>query len=143
MAQVAVETEISPYDDVLSTMSLTFSSEESRIANATYDFARELSAKAVIIFSESGYTARLLSHFRPEQTILVVTNKIKTYNQLALVWGVQSFLCDGQESRNKCIETSIEQARSRGFLHAQDLVITVLGSTKTGKKLILTGSRIA
>lgn len=143
MAQVASETEISPYDDVLEEMSLTFSSEEVSIARATYDFSRKLNAEAIVIFSESGYTARLLSHFRPDQTIMVVTNRIKTYHQLALVWGVQSFLCDSEESRKKCIEDAIEQARDRGLLHAQDLVITVLGSTKTGKKLMLTGSRIA
>ncbi len=143
MAQVASETELSPYDDVFEVMSLNFSSEEVDVARATHDFSRELKAKAVVIFSESGYTARLLSHFRPEQMIIVVTNRLKVYNQLALVWGVQSFLCDSEESRKKCIEIAIEQARNRGLLYAQDLVITVLGSTKAGKKLVLTGSRIA
>jgi pyruvate kinase len=143
MAQVASETEISPYDDVYCAMPLTFSSEESKIAHATHDFSRELKAEAIVIFSESGYTAKLLSHFRPDQTILVVTNKVKTYHQLALVWGVQSFLCAGEESREKCIETAIDLARDRGILHAQDLVITVVGSTKSGKQLTLTGSRIA
>ncbi len=143
MAQIASETEISPYDDVYDAMPLTFSSEEAKIAHATHDFARELNAEAIVIFSESGYTARLLSHFRPDQTILVATNNTKTYYQLALAWGVQSFLCAGEESRDKCIEKTIELARDRGVLHAQDLVITVLGSTKSGKKLTLTGSRIA
>ncbi|XLQ20046.1 MAG: pyruvate kinase [Candidatus Moraniibacteriota bacterium] len=143
MAQIASETEISPYDDVYDAMPLTFSSEETKIAHATHDFSREMNAAAIVIYSESGYTARLLSHFRPDQTILVVTNNIKTYNQLALAWGVQSFLCAGEESRDECITSAIESARDRGLIHAQDLVITVLGSTKTGKKLTLTGTRVA
>ena len=143
MAQVASETEISPYDDVLEAMTLTFSSEEVKIAHATYDFSRELDAQAIVIFSESGYTTKLLSHFRPDQIILVATNNQKTHHQSALVWGVQSFLFAGEESREECITKTIETARDRGLLHAQDLVITVLGSTKSGKKLTLTGTRIA
>jgi pyruvate kinase len=142
MAEVASQTEISPYDDVFEAMPLTFSSEEVRIANGTYDFARELDAQAIVIFSESGYTARLLSHFRPDQKILVVTNKQKTYHQLALPWGVRSFLRLGEESRETCIQSAIEQAKEMGVLHKNDLVITVLGSTKTGKQLTLTGTRI-
>lgn len=142
MAEVASQTEISPYDDVFDAMPLTFSSEEVRIATGTYDFAREMDAQAIVIYSESGYTARLLSHFRPDQKIIVVTNNKKTYHQLALPWGVQSYMCSGEESREKCIESGIMQAKERGVLHTNDLVITVLGTTKTGKKLTLTGTRI-
>lgn len=142
MAQIATETEISPYDDVYEAMPLTFSSEEVKIAHATHDFSRELSAEAIVIFSESGYTARLLSHFRPDQIILVATNNQKTYNQLALAWGVYSFLFAGEKSRQECVQQAIDNARDKGLLHAQDLVITVLGSTKAGKKLELTGTRV-
>lgn len=142
MASIAAQTEISPYDDVFEAMPLTFSSEEVKIAHATYDFAREMDAQAIVIYSESGYTARLLSHFRPDQKILVVTSNQKTYNQLALPWGVQSYLCAGEESRDVCIEAAIAQAKEKNILHKNDLVITVLGTTKTGKKLTLTGTRI-
>jgi pyruvate kinase len=142
MAQIATETEISPYDDVFDAMPLTFSSEEVKIAHATHDFSKELGAEAIVIFSESGYTARLLSHFRPDQTILVATNNQKTFNQLALAWGVYSFLHAGEVSRRECIQKTIDAARDKSLLHAQDLVITVLGSTKAGKKLELTGTKI-
>lgn len=142
MAEIASQTEISPYDDIYDAMPLTFSSEEVRVAHATYDFSQEMEAQAIVIYSESGYTARLLSHFRPEQMIIVVTNNQKTYNQLALPWGIQSYLCKGEDSREKCIESGIIQAKERGILHTQDLVITVCGTTKTGKKLTLTGTRI-
>jgi len=142
MAQVASETELSPYDDVFKAMSLTFSSEEVKIAHATHDFSRELGAQAIVIFSESGYTARLLSHFRPDQVILVATNNQKTYNQLALAWGIYSFLFAGEQSRQECIQQAIDNARDKGLLYTQDLVITVLGSTKAGKKLELTGTRV-
>ncbi len=143
MSDIANHTEISPYDDVYDAMPITFSSEEVRIAHATHDFAKELNAQAIMIYSESGYTARLLSHFRPNQMILVVTSNVKTYNQLALAWGVRSFLCMGEESRQQCIDVAVDSAKTAGILHTKDLVVTVLGSTKSGKKLMLTGTRLA
>lgn len=142
LSDIALHTEISPYDDVFEAMPLTFSSEEVRIARATYDFAREMDARAIVIYSESGYTARLLSHFRPEQKTIVVTNNKKTYHQLALSWGIQPFLVTGKDQRKKCIDEAIIQAKEKHLLHENDLVITVLGTTKTGKSLTLTGTRI-
>lgn len=142
MAQIAMHTECSPYDDVREVMPITFSSEEVRIAHATYAFAKELHAQAIVIFSESGYTARMLSHYRPAQQIIVVTNQKKTYQQLALVWGVQSFLVVDEESRAECISRAIEDAKEKNLLHTGDLVITILGTTKAGKQLTLTGTRL-
>ncbi len=142
MAQIAAHTECSPYDDIHEAMSIAFSSEEVRIAHATYDFAKEMQAQAIVIYSESGYTGRMLSHYRPEQQIIVVTNRQKTYNQLALVWGVQSFLAEGKESREECILHAIDTAKEKGILYSGDLVITILGTTKKGKKLTLTGTRL-
>jgi pyruvate kinase len=142
MADIARNTEISPYDDVFEAMPLVFSSEEVKIARATYDFAGEMQAKAIVIYSESGYTARLLSHFRPEQIIIVATNNKKTYHQLALPWGVRPYYCEGEESREACIVHAIDHAKSADLLQSNDLVITVLGTTKAGKQLTLTGARM-
>lgn len=141
MAEIAYHTEQSPYDDVFEALPLTFDSEETRIARATYDFAREVGAKGVVIFSESGYTGRMLSHFRPDQKMIVVTNNPKTYRQLALVWGVHPVLCAGDD-RSKCVANAIEIAVEKEILRKGDLIITVLGTTKTGKQLRLTGSRL-
>ena len=141
MAEIAYHTEQSPYDDVSAALPLTFDSEETRIARATYDFAREVGAAGIVIFSESGYTGRMLSHFRPEQKMVVVTNKPKTYRQLALVWGVHPVLCAG-DNRSKCVAHAIELAVEKEILRKGDLIITVLGTTKTGKQLRLTGSRL-
>jgi hypothetical protein len=55
---------------------------------------------------------------------------------------VYSFLHAGEVSRRECIQKTIDAARDKSLLHAQDLVITVLGSTKAGKKLELMGTRI-
>ncbi len=142
MARIAVQTEISPFDDLDHELPLAFDSEEVHVARSAYAFTRTMDARAVVMFSESGYTAQMLSHYRPERLILVATNRQKTYNELALVWGVLPFLFDGTEGREECIEAMIEQAQDEGLLHKGDLVVSILGSTKEGKKLELEGSRI-
>lgn len=142
MAMIAASTEVSPYDDVEEEIPISFTSEEVHVARSAYAFTREMDARAVVMFSESGYTAQVLSHFRPERMILVATNKQKTYNQLALIWGVIPFLFDGTEGRDECIDELIESAQKEELLHKGDLVVTILGSTKTGKRLELQGSRI-
>lgn len=145
MSDIARQTEVSPYDDIEDVnedLPVDFESPEVHVARSAYVFMKEVDAQAIVMFSESGYTARMLSHFRPERLVLVATTSQKTYNELALVWGVIPFLFDGTEGRDECIHELISKAQEESLLHKGDLVITILGSTKAGKKLELMGSRI-
>jgi pyruvate kinase len=142
MARIAHATEESQYDDLVGDVSTTLDSEEVHVARSAYAFTREMDAKAVVIYSESGYTAQVLSHFRPERMILVATTQTKVYRQLSLVWGVIPYLFDRTQSRAECVDSLIVQATEEKLLHKSEIVITVLGSTKEGKKLVLKGSRI-
>lgn len=56
--------------------------------------ACSVGAKALVVFTHSGFTALVLSSFRPVMPILALTPKEETYRRLALVWGVQSALLD-------------------------------------------------
>ncbi|MCK4635321.1 MAG: pyruvate kinase [Candidatus Moranbacteria bacterium] len=142
MAEIAMETERSTYDDIDLFSPIGFVSDEVKIAQSTYLFAKEMEAKTIVLFSESGYTARLLSHFRPDFLTLVATNNEKTYRQMSLVWGVRSFLYEIIDSRGEIIDKLIAESKNSGLLIKNDLAVTILGSTKSGKKLKLTGSRI-
>ena len=101
-----------------------------------------MEAKAIVLFSESGYTARLLSHFRPDFLILVATDNEKTYKQLSLAWGIRPYLYENVDSRKDIIDKLILEAKEACLLVKDDLVVSILGSTKSGKKLKLTGTRM-
>ncbi|MBR2988411.1 MAG: pyruvate kinase, partial [Clostridia bacterium] len=58
------------------------------VSHSTCAAAFDLGAKAIITVSQSGYTARKVSRFRPECVIIAATTSHKVYNQLALNWGV-------------------------------------------------------
>src|SRR5688572_23050371 len=65
---------------------------EHAIAAATVEAVRLLGAPAVITFTITGGTTRLVSSYRPPVPILGVTDDRRTWRQLALVWGVHPVL---------------------------------------------------
>jgi pyruvate kinase len=58
------------------------------IARAACDVAREVGARVLVAFTESGGTARLVSKARPTTPILAFSPDEKTLRRLALYWGV-------------------------------------------------------
>jgi pyruvate kinase len=61
---------------------------EVAIAAATVAAVDMLDAPLVVVFTKSGFSARVVSSKRPAVPILALTDEARTYRQLALVWGV-------------------------------------------------------
>jgi pyruvate kinase len=71
---------------------------EHAIAAATAEAVRLLGAPAVVTFTTTGGTTRLVSSYRPPVPILGVTDQVKTWRQLSLVWGVEPVMCTEEPS---------------------------------------------
>jgi pyruvate kinase len=67
---------------------------EHAVAAATVDAARQVSAPAIMVVTRSGFTARLVSSYRPPVPVFAVTTDPSTYRQLSAVWGVYPVLAD-------------------------------------------------
>jgi pyruvate kinase len=61
---------------------------EVAIAAATVAAVGMLGAPLVVVFTKSGFSARVVASKRPPVPILALTDEERTYRQLALVWGV-------------------------------------------------------
>ena len=61
---------------------------EETIAAATATAVRMLGVPAVAVLTKSGFSARIVSSQRPGVPILALTDQQRTFQQLALVWGV-------------------------------------------------------
>ncbi len=61
------------------------------MSQAACAIAREVGAVAIVAFTMSGLTARLVSRHRPTTTIIAVSPSIATVNRLSLVWGVHAY----------------------------------------------------
>lgn len=98
---------------------------EHAIAAATVEAVRLLGAPAVVTFTTTGGTSRLVSSYRPPVPILGVTDRVKTWRQLALVWGVQPVMCTAEVSYESMLEAAREHLlRNRIAKPGQRIVVT-------------------
>lgn len=139
MKNIIENTEASPFDDVKHLISLDGAEDFKMVVRSAYELAKTSSAKAIVLGSASGFTARLFSHFRPEQKMLIVTHNKKTCNQLSLVWGIEAKLYERGEVFREDIDWRIEDAKKNEMLSAGDKVVLVLGRTPDGEKMQLIG----
>jgi pyruvate kinase len=90
--------------------------------------ARDVNAEAVIGMTQSGYTAFMLSSFRPKSDLYIFSKERSLINQLSLSWGVRAFYYDEEESIDDIVNDQIAILKQRGFLKTDDIVINT-GST--------------
>ncbi|MDZ4384924.1 MAG: pyruvate kinase [Candidatus Moranbacteria bacterium] len=142
MSQIIKDTEESPFDDINEHFEgCCIYSDYASIMHSAHEMAVNAEAKAIVLFSESGISARMLAHHRPEQLILVGTHNPKTYQQMSIVWGARAYLLEKQ-NREELINEMISINKDAGRLAAGDKVIVILGRVPGGKDIALTGIRI-
>lgn len=85
-------------------------------------------AKAVIVLTETGSAARLISRLRPRMPILAFLTDKKLYNQLALNWGVRPMLHSGKGTRlDEVVEEALGICRAEGILKPGDKAVIIAG----------------
>ncbi len=97
------------------------------IGRAACSMAERLDAKAIITSTRSGYTARLISRFRPKVPIIAVTPAEAVYHQLALVWGIEPLQVETTKDTDRMIEKSILSVKNEGYVGKDDLVVVTAG----------------
>src|SRR5574343_1198915 len=90
--------------------------------------ANDTKAEALIGMTQSGYTAFMLSSYRPRCPLYIFTKEKALVNQLSLSWGVRAFFYDEEESLDSIVTDQIEILKERGFVHQGDVVVNT-GST--------------
>jgi pyruvate kinase len=88
----------------------------------------DIDAKALIGMTQSGYTAFMLSSYRPHSPLFVFTKEKTLVNQLSLSWGVRAFYYDEETSVDDIVADQIEILQQRGFVKEGDYVVNT-GST--------------
>ena len=99
------------------------------ICDAACTTARDLHAAAILTVTRSGYTAQHLSKFRPVEPIVAATPNLKTYNQLALCWGVYPIRARYQSDTNLLVTHAIDCAKRFGYVNVGDRVVVTAGGT--------------
>lgn len=97
------------------------------VSQAVANSALELHAKAILTATESGYTARMVSKYRPKCPIVAITPKDEVLRRLSLVWGVFPIKGVAAQTTDELFELAVDNSISHGFVHLGDLVVITAG----------------
>ncbi len=139
LSEIAEKTEESPFDDLYKSLDINFRSETAVMMRSVYELAKSFQVKAIVLLSIGGHSARLISHFRPERKILVATPDRHTYNELALVWGVEPYLVSENQTHQVSIDELVDQAKKENNLVSGDQVVVFYGRTPDVDTMKLVG----
>ncbi len=128
MRDIIERTEESPFDDLVhGFLGDSKSSISAAIANSAHELCKDSGAKAIVVASRSGFTAHMIARHRPMQKIFVITNSEKTHNQLAILWGTESFVLPDCKTLDDLIMRSMDILTKKKLLKKKDRVIIVTG----------------
>ncbi len=102
-------------------------STEFAIAAASHAAASMLGAPCLIVFTKSGFSARVVASQRPQVPILVLTDAPRTYRQMAMVWGVVPELVTHCSSYDEMVRLALAAVRRRDLAKAGDRVVVTAG----------------
>jgi pyruvate kinase len=98
------------------------------ISDAAATAARVLKARAIVAFTQSGFSARLISQERPDVPIIALTPFAEVQRRLALSWGVSSRLIRKVETTDEMIEEIEATLLGDGFVRPNDTIVIISGS---------------
>ena len=94
--------------------------------------AHDVNAKAIVVCTRTGGTAKMVSRFRPNIDIIGMTTDEKSYRKLALSWGVLPVLSEEYFSVDVLFHFAKRAAIESGLVKKDD-VIVITGGTPNGK----------
>ena len=99
----------------------------SAISHATCTMAGDLSAAAIVTVTKSGRTAKMISKYRPNCTIVGECLTEKVCRQLNLEWGVEPVLIAEEKNADLLFEKAVDVAEATGFVSKGDIVVLTGG----------------
>ena len=97
------------------------------VSYSANDIAQRLNAKALVTFTTSGDTARRVARLHPELPLLVFTPVQQVRSQLAVTWGVETFLCADVQDTDEMIATVDEILLALDGYKEGDTMVVVAG----------------
>lgn len=131
MNRIVVEAEREPPARHRETLRLA---QAHSMARAAAQLAEDVRAGAIVVFTRSGYSARLMSAERPRVPVLALTPDGKVASQLALLWGITPVVTGFPVSVEGILARTEETLLAKGLLRAGDTVVVVRWSPRRGSR---------
>jgi len=132
MSKIILEIEKTAYDynrdDILAPQPHSPSFLSDALCYSACKLAADVKADALIGMTQSGYTAFMLSSYRPKSLLYIFSKEKTLINQLSLSWGVRALFYDEEDSLDDIFFDQIGILEERGFLKIGDVIVNT-GST--------------
>jgi pyruvate kinase len=98
------------------------------ITKSAYYAAKELNAEAIIIPTESGYSARKISRFKPQCRIIAICRDMRVLRQIAMSWGVSAYHHkELYKDHDSMVNVVIQQLHSQKYLKKTSQIVIASG----------------
>jgi pyruvate kinase len=102
-------------------------STEFAIAAASTAAVSMLNSPCLIVFTKSGFSARVVASHRSQVPILVTTDQPRTFRQMALVWGVVPELVPHCDTYWDMVKLALDAVRKYDLAKPGDRVVVTAG----------------
>ncbi len=147
MARIIEEVESQALDQLPQIVDRNDSTSRS-ITRAAVTIAADVGASAVIAFTETGRSARLVARYRPFVPLMAFTPNPRVRSQLALCWGVETFLVPKATSTDEMVRQVDAALQDIGRATVGELLVIIAGvppgvpGTTNGMRVHRMGSAI-
>jgi pyruvate kinase len=99
------------------------------LAGAANYAAEQIDAKYIVVFTQTGFAARLMSKFRPRVPIIALTPSSWVARRMNLLWGVQPFvLRDAGEYHEQIVDRVDDYLLAKDLVRPGDRLVILMGS---------------
>jgi pyruvate kinase len=129
MARIATKAEesINYFNGITSRRGFFKSNITNAISYAACTSAADLNAACVVCITDSGFSSKMVSKFRPICPIVAVTSDTRVYRQLNLTWGCVPMLAENISGNDEVFDIAEQKAFETGIAKNGDAIIAVAG----------------
>ena len=98
------------------------------LAAAAGMIVSKIPVKAIIAFTEGGFSARLIAKHRPKTRIYVATPSVKVVRRLGLIWGCYPLLVNQYQNTDQMVVETVDRAKKMKYLKDEDIIVIISGS---------------
>lgn len=108
------------------------------IVKSAVELAKDLKADCIMVFTETGRSALILSHYRSQYPVFAFTPHMHINSRMAAYWGVSPHFLPFTPERDKMIQSGVEHLKNEKLINSGDLVVLVGGERwmKGGTNLV-------
>lgn len=98
------------------------------ISYSACEAAEYLGIKAIVAFTKSGFTARMVSKYRPKTNIIAFSPSAIVQRQLSLSWGVCALNMDFLNNTDEIIQQTEKIVLEKKFVKKGDVIVILMGA---------------